>query len=197
MEEDKELIQSLILRSLKTIKKHINAYCNFFRNILFWVEERESDPMFTISYLHSQFWCVRTGCKVSISSNVSVFMSDEAGPRRPGAKVSVGSLSTDVTDVISSEILDTWSQDTDTSARRQRYHWHCSARIEIRLSPSKQHFCNKIFQKIKESWIVIEARIILRTQQWEDHWVRLIATLAPQALQAKASGEIWNYLLSC
>ena len=84
------------------------------------MEERGSDPISTISYLHSLV--VRTGCKVSISSNVSVFMSDEAGPRRPGAKVSVGSLSTDVTDVISSEILDTWTQDTDTSARRQRYH---------------------------------------------------------------------------
>ena len=42
-----------ILRSLKTIKKHINAICNCFINILFWMEERGSDPISTISYLHS------------------------------------------------------------------------------------------------------------------------------------------------
>ena len=74
------------------------------------------------------FDCDRNGCKVSISSNVSVFMcTDEplATSRRQGAKISVGSLSTDVTDVLSSEIMDQWPEDREVttardSVRRQR-----------------------------------------------------------------------------
>ena len=70
---------------------------------------------------------------MSISSNVSVFMcSDEPlTSRRQGAKISVGSLSTDVTDVLSSEIMEQWPEDRDVTTvrepvRRQRQVLHCS-----------------------------------------------------------------------
>ena len=64
---------------------------------------------------------------MSISSNVSVFMcSDEPlTSRRQGAKISVGSLSTDVTDVLASELMDQWPEDKEVTSvrdpvRRQR-----------------------------------------------------------------------------
>ena len=56
------------------------------------------------NYQFSDFFLnFRNGCKVSISSSMepdlSVLMSNEKRERRPGYKISIGSMSTDITDV--------------------------------------------------------------------------------------------------
>ena len=55
------------------------------------------------NYQFSDFLNFRNGCKVSISSSMepdlSVLMSNEKRERRPGYKISIGSMSTDITDV--------------------------------------------------------------------------------------------------